>query len=76
MATDDEYRNPVSVDAARQAARGLIQLRQIWLPGHTELDEELERQVAETRGGSWSCPSRPRRGRTPTGRKTRWARAL
>ena len=29
-----------------------------------------------TRGGAWSCPSRPRGANTPTEPKTRWARSL
>lgn len=29
-----------------------------------------------TRGGGWSCPSRPRGANTPTEPKTRWARSL
>lgn len=30
------------------------------------------RAVGETRGGSWSAPSRPRRDKHPLGRKVRW----
>lgn len=32
--------------------------------------------VAQTKGGSWNCPSRPRTDKAPTCRKVRWERAL
>lgn len=33
-------------------------------------------QVANTRGGSWSCPSRPRTDKHPTEPKVRWEKQL
>lgn len=31
---------------------------------------------ADTAGGTWNCPSRPRNTKAPTGKKQRWAKEL
>ena len=31
---------------------------------------------ADTTGGTWNCPSRPRNTKAPTGKKQRWAKEL